>query len=85
MPLYEYECAACGHVFEEICSAASGPPPCPACGSGDTARLVSLPGPLKTGAFPFKIGPVHPMAKKMAQGMRQNPCASCGGGNGCSN
>lgn len=81
MPLYEYVCAACGEVFEEICGADSPAPACPACGSSKTEKRVSAPSPLKTGAFPFKIGPVHPAAKKMAAGMAGGAacgsCASC--------
>lgn len=79
MPLYEFSCAACGAVFEEICGADAPAPACPACGSGETAKRVSMPSPLKTGAFPFKVGPVHPMAGRMASGMACGPCSSCGG------
>lgn len=77
MPLYEFTCTACGARFEEITAAGDACPACPACGSTATERLLSAPSPLKTGAFPFKPGPVHPMASKMAQG-----AASCGTG-GC--
>ena len=36
MPLFEFTCAACGHVFEELLSASEageGKVPCPACGA----------------------------------------------------
>jgi putative FmdB family regulatory protein len=48
MPLYEYECAACGHRFEVI-QKFSDPPveKCPACG-GPVHKLMSSP------AFQFK-------------------------------
>jgi putative FmdB family regulatory protein len=48
MPLYEYECDACGHRFEKI-QKFSDPPieKCPACG-GTVHKLQSAP------AFQFK-------------------------------
>lgn len=77
MPLYEFVCQDCGNTFEEICPASAQAPACPSCQSGRTQRLVSMPSPLKTGAFPFKVGPVHPMASKMAAGMSGSSCGSC--------
>jgi putative FmdB family regulatory protein len=43
MPLYEYECEACGHRFEQIQSF-SDPPveKCPVCG-GSVRKLLSTP------------------------------------------
>jgi putative FmdB family regulatory protein len=44
MPLYEYECAACGHRFEIIQKFSDGPPEaCPKCGKGPLQRLMSSP------------------------------------------
>jgi len=49
MPLYEYECAACGHRVEIIQKFSDGPPEaCPKCGKGPLQRLQSSP------AFQFK-------------------------------
>jgi putative FmdB family regulatory protein len=44
MPLYEYECLACGHRFERI-QKFSDPPVdvCPNCGEGNVQKLVSSP------------------------------------------
>jgi putative FmdB family regulatory protein len=44
MPLYEYECGACGHRFETIQQKFSDPPPerCPKCG-GAVRKLQSAP------------------------------------------
>jgi putative FmdB family regulatory protein len=44
MPLYEYECAACGQRFE-IIQRFSDPPPdaCARCGKGPVTRLLSSP------------------------------------------
>jgi len=43
MPFYEYECKACGHVFELLIRANGGSEAsvCPACGSMETRRLLS--------------------------------------------
>ncbi|MDQ7831647.1 MAG: zinc ribbon domain-containing protein [Desulfovibrionaceae bacterium] len=41
MPLYDYVCPACGHVFEELVSVRGGEaasPPCPSCGQAATER-----------------------------------------------
>jgi putative FmdB family regulatory protein len=49
MPLYEYECGACGHRFEIIQKFSDGPPEaCRKCGKGPLQRLQSSP------AFQFK-------------------------------
>jgi len=45
MPLYEYECDACGERFEVIQKSFSDPPPdsCAKCGKGPVRRLISSP------------------------------------------
>src|SRR4030095_1552686 len=44
MPLYEYECGACGHRVEIIQKFSDGPPDaCPKCGKGPLQRLLSSP------------------------------------------
>ena len=49
MPLYEYECDACGHRFEIIQKFSDGAPDaCPKCGKGPVQRQQSSP------AFQFK-------------------------------
>jgi putative FmdB family regulatory protein len=44
MPMYEYECAACGHRFERI-QKFSDPPveECPSCGERKVQKLLSSP------------------------------------------
>jgi putative FmdB family regulatory protein len=44
MPIYEYECAACGHRFERI-QKFSDPPvdTCPNCGEAKVHKLLSSP------------------------------------------
>ena len=41
MPLYEYQCGACGRSFEELVSVSSEAPACPSCGAGSTSRILS--------------------------------------------
>ena len=41
MPIYEYECRACGHRFEQLILY-SNAPECPSCQSHDLERLISL-------------------------------------------
>ena len=43
MPIYEYKCRACEHIFEELLKVGQTPPPCPACDSNDLEQLLSLP------------------------------------------
>ena len=45
MPLYEYQCDACGERFEIIQKSFSSPPPetCEKCGKGPVHRLQSSP------------------------------------------
>ncbi|MGD9498105.1 MAG: zinc ribbon domain-containing protein [Armatimonadota bacterium] len=43
MPIYEYECGACGTQFEVLVSrvGAKKRPHCERCGAGDTRRVMS--------------------------------------------
>lgn len=41
MPIYGYECNACGHEFETLVRS-SDTPTCPACGSADLKKQLSL-------------------------------------------
>jgi putative FmdB family regulatory protein len=53
MPLYEFECRACGNRFEELMASGGRAPPCPACGAERVERLlspVSPPGRTPRGA-----------------------------------
>jgi len=42
MPIYEYRCGSCEHQFETLVRGTEAPV-CPACGSGDLARVLSMP------------------------------------------
>ena len=49
MPLYDYDCSACGRRFEAIHGVYGDPPAtCPLCGSGPVRKTISAP------AFHFK-------------------------------
>jgi putative FmdB family regulatory protein len=42
IPLYDYSCKGCANVFEALVRGSS-PPVCPACGSAEVERQLSLP------------------------------------------
>jgi putative FmdB family regulatory protein len=42
MPLYDYRCQACGHLFETLVRANSTPA-CPQCSSASLEKLMSPP------------------------------------------
>jgi putative FmdB family regulatory protein len=44
MPIYEYECRECGHVFEYLVLPASPAAECPSCRNKDLKQLISLCG-----------------------------------------
>jgi putative FmdB family regulatory protein len=49
VPIYDFECRACGERFEALV-AAGQQPVCPVCGGPEPARLFSpIAGPFKTG------------------------------------
>ena len=82
MPMFDFECEDCHCRFEELVFEGDAFPPCPDCGGTNTKRLVSMPSPLKTGAFPFKVGPVwQPYVDKVRKaeaGLLPNKCGSGG-------
>ena len=71
MPMYDFYCPNCQKEFEELVRPQQENAVCPHCGNNKTERKMSIPSPLKTGAFPFKPGPVRPISKGA------NTCASC--------
>jgi putative FmdB family regulatory protein len=42
MPIYEYECRACGHQFEYLVLPSSAAPECPSCKHKDLQKMISL-------------------------------------------
>ena len=51
MPIYEFVCRDCNKDFEKLTSASERDrTPCPTCGSGRTARKISLTSPAQVKA-----------------------------------
>lgn len=42
MPLFEYQCAECGHKFEELVPNSETKVSCPRCKSAETRKLLSV-------------------------------------------
>ena len=42
MPIYEYRCRRCGHVFEQIVLSTSDQANCPKCNSGTVDKQLSI-------------------------------------------
>lgn len=66
MPIYEYACPACGHEFEALVRS-SAQPACPACGSTELDKKLSVFATAQGGSDPV------PMAS-----MTTSPCGTCG-------
>lgn len=80
MPLYDFFCNDCQNTFEELfpSAAVAAHPTCPQCGSISTEQRMSAPSPTLTNPFPYKVGPTHPLGKKMAAGAGAGGCPSAG-------
>lgn len=39
MPMYDFQCASCGHEFEEMVGMSAPPPACPSCGGASEKRI----------------------------------------------
>jgi putative FmdB family regulatory protein len=48
MPIYEYECIACDHLFERIMKVGEKEPACPACGVKEVKKRAT---PFRTNAW----------------------------------
>lgn len=66
MPIYEYICRDCGHEFEKIVRASSGPVECVRCGAAAPERKVSL--------FAARVD-----GREVAGGSKKH-CGTCSGG-----
>lgn len=62
MPLFDYECRACGSRFEELVSSHAARVSCPKCGAGEVAKLPSA----------FAVGAGAPAPAE------PGPCGACG-------
>jgi len=74
MPIYEYECKKCGRQFEELVFGQASPP-CPACKSKKTAKLM-IRCRAKTGGPKFPATDLAPAPARSAG----SGCAGCAGG-----
>ncbi|MGE5625236.1 MAG: FmdB family zinc ribbon protein [Bacillota bacterium] len=80
MPIYEYECQACGHAFEALQKVSDAPlRKCPECGKPKLRKLVSAPSfRLKGGGWyetDFKSG----KKRNLADGGKEDKPVSKGG------
>jgi len=67
MPLYDYDCSACGRRFEAIHGVYGDPPAsCPLCGSGPVRKAIGAPA-------------VHFKGSGWAKKERRSPAPSSGG------
>jgi putative FmdB family regulatory protein len=48
MPIYDYQCKACGHRFEQLVKIDAKAPTCPSCGKARTERLFSFSATVST-------------------------------------
>lgn len=70
MPIYEYECADCGHEFEFLVSGSEAKPECPKCRSIEVKKLFS--------AFGFKSGGRVVSSSGGCSSCSSSSCGTCG-------
>ena len=85
MPIYEYQCRACGHQLEAIQKFSDAPlVDCPACSRAELKKMLSVPGfRLKGGGWyetDFKTGSKKNLAGN--DGPAACPATGCAG-SGC--
>jgi putative FmdB family regulatory protein len=64
MPIFEYECRACGHEFEQLVRTGDVPA-CPACQSQDLEKLLSLSAISSADTRQANIAKARQAAKKV--------------------
>jgi putative FmdB family regulatory protein len=64
MPIFEYECRACGARFESIVSSAAAKATCKKCGNPEVEKLLSV----------FAVGG----ARDSRSAPQADPCSTCG-------
>ena len=87
MPIYEYQCGACGHKLEAIQKISDAPlTECPECGKPALQKLISAAGfRLKGGGWyetDFKSGSKKNVSET---GSKSDAGSSTSGGCGCGN
>jgi len=74
MPIYEYQCKACCHCFEELTLSANDPPPkCPDCECADVEKLMSAGCFRPRGSLPVRVVLAHLPASRPAEGFDRLP------------
>jgi len=84
MPIYEYKCEACGHVFESLQKISESPlVECPKCGKEALKKLISSPAfRLKGGGWyetDFKTGDKKNVAHTDKKEKKPDKAAASGG------
>ncbi len=68
MPIFEYQCKACRHRFEQLVFASDTKPPyCPSCQCDNVEKLMSA-GAIRPNGIPSGSGGVQPPACKPSAG-----------------
>jgi len=85
MPIYEYQCEACGHVFDSLQKISEAPlTKCPDCGAEALKKLVSAPAfRLKGGGWyetDFKTGDKKNLDKSDKAGKKEQAVDKTGSG-----
>ncbi|HEY8568173.1 zinc ribbon domain-containing protein [Microbulbifer sp.] len=83
MPIYEYQCKACGHQMEALQRMSDAPlTDCPACNQAELSKKISAAGfRLKGGGWyetDFKTGSKKNLAGDAAKPNKDKPAASAG-------
>jgi len=82
VPLYDYDCAACGTRFEVVHGVHADPPTtCPVCGKGPVKKAFSAPTiHFKGSGWAKKERSAKPAATKSSDGEKSGPPTAAGGG-----
>lgn len=75
MPIYEFQCEKCQHIFEEL-TYGDAAPACPNCGAAETRKLMSCCA--HQGGGSAEYGASAPASGGCGGG---GGCAGCSGGN----
>ncbi len=68
MPMFDYKCASCDHIFEELVfSSGDEPVVCPICNAKAPEKLMSAPAPL-VGAAVSTASEACPCGEKQGTG-----------------
>jgi len=67
MPMYDFECKACGHTFETV-ARLDETPECPSCKSAETERLMGAPKITGKAGVYFSSGTSAPGRPKSGPG-----------------